>query len=299
MGIDKCRICQNGDIQFFFKAGKYNYIRCNNCNFVFLSNIPSSTYFKKLYSYEDEKGELKKLNPILSFLLNYVLIKKILDIYGNVINILRARSVEKHGLKSKILDVGCGPGDFLKEMAGRNWDVFGLEVGDNLVKISEEKIGKGRVFKGYQIPNLKSRRFNTITLWHVLEHIRNAGDTLSEINSALSNKGILIIEVPNSQSLNLKLFKDYWTLLLPPQHLHFWSLESLTKMLSKYGFKIKKVEYPLDFPFVFFSSIIKKNRYFICTILITLPFSLLFSIYLKIIGKGDIIRIYAEKKYKI
>ena len=81
-----------------------------------------------------------------------------------------------------------------------------------------------------------------------------------------------------------------------PQHLHFWNEDSLRLILKKFGYEIKKIEYPIHFPFIFASSIIKADKYMFILLPLILPFSVLISVFFSLIKRGDIIRVYAQKR---
>ncbi len=173
------------------------------------------------------------------------------------------------------------------------WDASGTEVGKNLVREAAKKLKNGKIYLG--LPDFRSfgQKFNVITMWHVLEHVTNLKELLSFISANLDKNGVLIIEVPHSKSVNLRFFRDQWTLLLSPEHLHFWSVKSLGILLNKYNLEIKVSEYPSHFPFIFFSSLIKSNKKF----LILTPLVLLLSVFISIISSlfkmNDIVRVYA------
>lgn len=293
-----CFVCGSVNTTPLFKVGRIVYVRCMNCNLMFILNMPSESYLKKIYSYKKNLNrEINRLNPALLVFLKFSITKDLLSLLGKIINSSRAKSINNIKKPSKILDIGCGTGEFLLEMYKSGWDVYGLEPGDNLVNMSERKIGKGRVYKGYlETVNFRNMKFDVIAMWQVLEHIPNVEKSFKKINQVLHTKGILIIEVPHSGSLNLNFFKKNWTLLLTPQHIHFWSSQALEKLLGKNGYEIDRVEYPIHFPFVFFSSLVKSRKNLIYLAPILLPLSLIVSFLFTLLKKGDLIRVYATKK---
>jgi 2-polyprenyl-3-methyl-5-hydroxy-6-metoxy-1,4-benzoquinol methylase len=298
MGLKKCLACQSTDTENLFTASRFSYLRCKNCDLVFLSNAPSDSYFKRFYAYQKGANrEIRKTNPALLTYLKIPFIKNAISTWTRFINISRATSVKNFTKGNRILDIGCGAGDFLSEMNKSGWDAYGLELGDNLVELAERKVGKGKIFQGYlDKTDFRRAKFDIITIWQVLEHISDLKKTFLKINGILSDKGVLVIEVPHAKSLNLAIFKKNWTLLIPPQHLHLWSKRSFEKLLNNYHLIIKKIEYPVDFPFIFFSSLSKKNRRAIYFFPLLLPLSVILAKIFSILDRGDIVRIYATKK---
>ena len=79
--------------------------------------------------------------------------------------------------------------------------------------------------------------FDAITLYHVLEHISELNPFLSELRRVLKpGSGTLVIEVPNGESLQSRLQKADWPYVHPHDHLYYFSLYSLPKLLQKHGF---------------------------------------------------------------
>jgi SAM-dependent methyltransferase len=141
-----------------------------------------------------------------------------------------------------ILDVGCGSGQFLYEMKELGLKVYGVEPG------KFNKAGNERHNLNIKNNDLISARFppnyfDIITINQVLEHIPNPSETIKELFRVLNKDGVLIIGVPNTNSLAYNLFKKYWYQLDVPRHLFDFSKDNLKQLLKKEGFNIKKIRY--------------------------------------------------------
>ena len=75
-------------------------------------------------------------------------------------------------------------------------------------------------------------------MWHVLEHIPSLNKTIGEFNRILSKKGMVIIAVPNHESLDAKHYKEFWAGWDVPIHLWHFSQLSIKKLFLKYNFKL-------------------------------------------------------------
>ncbi|MBI4036867.1 class I SAM-dependent methyltransferase [Candidatus Daviesbacteria bacterium] len=213
---------------------------------------------------------------------------------GILINRARVKSLG-YTKPRTLLDIGAGPGTFLEEAKKKGWSVYGTEVGNILYNRLARQFGRSHIFKG-EVQKIKfgKLKFDAVTLWHVFEHIPNVHQTLRSIKKIMAKNSLLIIEVPHARSLNFMIFKNYRTLLMPPQHLHFWSESSLRQLLNSYNVKIVKVSYPVHFPYVFASSLIGKYRF----LLVVSPFIVLLSVVwaflISLFDRGDVIRVYAR-----
>src|SRR3989344_2818645 len=290
----KCIICGGPHLFSEVTVGKWRYIRCINCEAVFLDQFPTSEELTKIYSYKGA-GVLPKLNSALYIFSKIGPLRLLIHLMGYWVNTTRAKSI--HGYKKgKVLDIGAGPGDFMKLIQRSGWDVYGTEVSQKLVKNLGDYFGEAKIFKG-EVFNIKfeGKKFDLVTMWHVFEHVPNYLRVASYFGKITNKNANIIIEVPHANSLNFKIFKENWVLLLIPQHLHFWSRQTFQDILNKNGFYIKKVEYPWHFPFVFFSSLVRSNRYAILFFPVLMPLSLVWSVIISYFKRGDVIRIYASK----
>lgn len=139
----------------------------------------------------------------------------------------------------KILDYGCGVGDYLEFMQKNGYDVLGMEPNEAARKIAQTKIGQSKVISK-ELKNI-NEKFDVITLWHVLEHIPNLNEIIGELKNHLTANGVLIIAVPNHQSYDAKYYGKYWAAYDVPRHLWHFSDKSMSNLLSNFGMKIEKI----------------------------------------------------------
>jgi 2-polyprenyl-3-methyl-5-hydroxy-6-metoxy-1,4-benzoquinol methylase len=148
---------------------------------------------------------------------------------------------EKYLKNKDILDFGCGRGDFLKNL--RNYkSLSGVELSKDCINYIQKNIKK--INMSSDINSFK-KKFDVITMFHVLEHIPQQIKTLKILKSKLKKKGKIIIEVPHAEDFlilqdDLKEFKSFtfWS-----EHLILHTFKSLKVFLLKAGFKNIKIEY--------------------------------------------------------
>jgi len=106
----------------------------------------------------------------------------------------------------KILDLGCGRGDFLLECYREKLEIIGIDVNEKHVEISREKLKKhGFNFDviqgmGEQLP-FKETSFDFINCTEVLEHTNNPEGVLRECYRVLKKDGYLFVTIPNKFSI--------------------------------------------------------------------------------------------------
>ena len=85
--------------------------------------------------------------------------------------------------------------------------------------------------------------FDIVTLWDVLEHLRDPVLDLEKVYRILKPKGFIIFSTGDISSFWAKLSGKKWQLMTPPQHLFFFSKKSVLKLIPKIGFEIAEIVY--------------------------------------------------------
>jgi 2-polyprenyl-3-methyl-5-hydroxy-6-metoxy-1,4-benzoquinol methylase len=160
--------------------------------------------------------------------------------------------------ENKLLDVGCGTGDFLQIAKQNKWTVFGIEPNDDARKIANIKTSSS-VYKTEELLKFKAQSFDVITLWHVLEHLPKLEEHISILKSLLKPKGILIIAVPNYKSYDAKYYKEFWAAYDAPRHLWHFSQSSISKLVAKENMQVFKT-LPMKFDSYYVSLLSEKYK---------------------------------------
>lgn len=135
--------------------------------------------------------------------------------------------------------MGAGEGEFLKTVKARH--KIGIEVSKiGLANMKKAGLEVMTDTKFLQSNNLDA---DVISFWHVLEHVKNPKQFLGAAAKNLTQEGRIVIGIPNSQSLEFRLFKQYWFHLIPQYHLWHFSPRSIELLLTQNGFQIENVDY--------------------------------------------------------
>lgn len=163
--------------------------------------------------------------------------------------------------KGRILDVGCGTGDFLQACQTDHWEVTGIEPNSKATVLAEKKVApNGRLF--HDINELKEEEygsFDVITMWHVLEHVPNLMEYLVSLKKLLKEDGCLIIAVPNYKSYDAKYYNKFWAAYDVPRHLWHFSQKSVRELFSLKNFRVEKT-LPLIFDSFYVSLLSEKYK---------------------------------------
>lgn len=150
----------------------------------------------------------------------------------------KTRLLSKYQKPGTALDFGCGTGEFLKALKTDGWKIAGIEPSAIARKKAEITTGE-KIYS--DLTNLTSEQYETITAWHVLEHVPDLNNTLQILKSRLKKDGTIFIAVPNYESPDAKHYKNYWAGYDVPRHLWHFSKNSMTQLLEQHKLKMTEI----------------------------------------------------------
>lgn len=248
----KCFLCgSDGEALYeglkdrlFNVPGIWNSRKCGNanCGLVWLDPMPREDQIHKAYvtyythQNEEKTGRRKGGRSIHERLLG--LHKKLLKAYAGG----KAAS-ENHYLMylrgvspGRLLEVGCGSGKRLARLEALGWQVEGQEVDEKAYAAAKQKYNFPIHLGDLKSLSLESGTFDTIVLNHVIEHVHQPIELLTEARRLLKPGGSLVVITPNAESQEHLLFKQNWFSLDPPRHLHIFTPRALSMLARDCGF---------------------------------------------------------------
>ncbi len=141
-----------------------------------------------------------------------------------------------HGSK-RLLDLGCGSGAKLFEFTERGYEVWGVDVGIDSIRLCKELLPQGHFFQGeLQETGLPNAHFDYIRIDNALEHVPNPREVIRECRRLLCEGGHLMIYVPHGRSLSMRFMKGNSISAWIPFHLQLFTRKSLKRLLEEAGF---------------------------------------------------------------
>lgn len=240
----RCNYCLGADYQTastgirdweYGVDGTYSYLRCTNCGGVQLEPFPDLAALKRAYDI-DYHGYASGKERGAAFGLLYrareALFRKTMKRWVNP--------------ASKVLDVGCGQGDFLRSLKAMGVSrLEGIDFSQAMIDtLTREDIsGFCGTFSDFQGVD---GSYDLISMNNYLEHTLDPAAELKKARELLAPEGLLIGEVPGFDSWERRLFNRYWGGNHVPRHTYQFGPGFLAQLLSRCGFSQIDINHQLN-----------------------------------------------------
>jgi SAM-dependent methyltransferase len=223
----QCPVCGNSDhTSLAFRRNGNTIHSCHGCGLEFLFPQPTDDTLSSIYSSSYFLGANSPESIRRQAALKRATAKLYLDIIAPFV---QARN-------PKLLEIGCGSGDFLMEAESRGFEVEGLEYSEHAaaganLRLSRQVVRVGSPERKYLPPD----QYDVIGAFDVIEHLRNPMQSLSDLHGALKSGGLLAIVTPSLNSWSRRLLGRYW-MEYKTEHLTYFNRRCLKQLFEKTGF---------------------------------------------------------------
>ncbi|MBN3581549.1 class I SAM-dependent methyltransferase [Algoriphagus aestuarii] len=240
--LNKCPLCKSGLFLNYSEikdhaVSKETFIlcKCQNCSLLFTNPRPKEEKIGPYYDFPEYYSHEKNNKTITQFVYNkvrdYAVIEKVKLISG----------LKEPG---KILDFGCGTGEFLNAAKLSGWNIKGIEPSEK-ARNQANQLLDGKVSESIELIDEK-KKFDIISLFHVLEHIHSLRKTVKKIIKHLKSDGYILIAVPNPESHDAKKYGNNWAGWDVPRHLYHFNQTSLRNFEQLFDLELVKIN-PMPF----------------------------------------------------
>ena len=143
--------------------------------------------------------------------------------------------------RGPVLDIGCSTGEVLVALRGRGLDVVGLEPNRHAAAVARSR-GLEVIGEAIEDVDLPERRFASVLLSQVLEHLEEPRPVLEKVRATLRPDGVAYVVVPNAESAWRRLFGRQWAHWHVPFHLYHHTERSLRLLCARSGLRVRRVE---------------------------------------------------------
>ena len=212
----------------FLSQEVFEVLECEQCGLLFTHPRPDPDRIGAYYESDAYLSHQENKTGLVPTLYEKV----------KAVNLRRKRKlaldVVKHG---RLLDIGCGVGDFLRVVKDQGWDVVGIEPSDQAKSIAAKRLGFTPLDPS-DACNLPEHTFDVITLWHVFEHVDDLHAQMAVFERLLKPGGLLLLALPNYQSFDAKHYKDAWAAWDVPRHLNHFNKDFLCRAILDNGYNL-------------------------------------------------------------
>ena len=213
-------VCHLPNLETVKKFEHVHLVRCQDCGMVFSRRIPS---LERLIAYYGKYPTSNDMPELLR--MRY---SELLDEF------------EPYRKTNNLMDFGCGNGFLLDEARKRGWNVYGVEFDSRYVAN-----GKKKGINVKQAPVTAADfdvSFDVITCIEVIEHVTHPASEIQLFHSTLRAGGLLYMTKPNFNSFSLKLVGGDWSVVTYPEHLNYFTKETLGYLCAMHRFEEHSIE---------------------------------------------------------
>jgi 2-polyprenyl-3-methyl-5-hydroxy-6-metoxy-1,4-benzoquinol methylase len=241
-----CPLCESSERESLYEVFDHEYKttddkfplnKCKACDLIYLSPRPNlksldiiyPENYSNFHTGDQEESYVRKIS-----------------------NKLQSRSlkkfIEKYVAKNKftVLDVGCGDGFILDRIKDVFPDSKTFGVEPNLIA-ARYASRRHNVFEGLIEKYKSSKKFDLIVSSHVVEHLEDPVGFIKKLNTFLKEDGVMIIDTPNIDCFQSKLFTKNWGGIHAPRHWTLFSIKTMAELAKKAGVKVLAIhELPIN-----------------------------------------------------
>lgn len=239
--LSTCPWCDSPDIKhantihdYFLTGEEFSLFSCKSCGLVFTNPRPKLENLGRYYQSDKYYSHTSHQGGIIPFIYRKV---KEINLRTKFKQVTTGSDIEK------VLDIGCGTGDFLGVCKKEGLEIYGIEP-DSKARTLAKDILKVEILHPDQIVKIPDESFDLITMWHVLEHVPDLKMQISELSRLIRKGGKVVIALPVYESYDAEVYKEKWAAWDVPRHLYHFNKDVISKMMLANDFKPGNI-YPM------------------------------------------------------
>ncbi|MBI4375804.1 MAG: class I SAM-dependent methyltransferase [Elusimicrobia bacterium] len=222
----RCVVCGGTSLLKAFDSTEpaFAMLRCRDCGLGRTSPAPAPHEIARYYAESYYGKENVRFNPLFEAMTRWFQSRRAAVLHNRV-------------ARGPVLDVGCGRGFLLSYLRSLGYEPKGLEFSDTAAWHARNKLKLDVATQDFLSAPLEKESFNAVIFWHSLEHLPRPIEAMERAYELLRPGGMLAIAVPNSESLQARIFGRHWFHLDIPRHYFHFGTGSLDALLSRGRFR--------------------------------------------------------------
>ena len=202
--LTKCVVCKSKKLanrinvaDHSFSKEIFTVVSCETCGFKFTSPRPKKKDIINYYNSTEYISHNNSSKGIVNWLYKKIRVYTIKS---------KTSLLKKYSKVGLHLDIGCGTGEFLNACQKIGFKVFGVEPSEKARKQAVKNYNIS-VSENMSLKSIASKKFNSISMWHVLEHVYDLEEHMCQLKRILKDDGVLIVGLPNNKSWDCSYYK--------------------------------------------------------------------------------------------
>lgn len=216
IGARPCPVCGSVRKRRIAAYAAHHLARCVDCAMVHTAQEPTTDELQAYYGSYPVHADV---SPIT------------LKRYDELLD--RFERWRHHG---RILDVGCGAGNFLERAALRGWEVHGTEYGARALEACRAK-GISIIEGPLDPANYPPGHFDVTCSFEVIEHVTHPLPELGRLTQVTRPGGLLYVTTPNFRCVGRWMAGPHWSVVNYPEHLNYFTPRTLKRLAKGHGLR--------------------------------------------------------------
>lgn len=239
-----CKLCQSSNVRQKYTLDRLDVGQCRDCRFTFITSNVADAELMEMYTSEGAVDFLVSREA-----------RNVAKFEERLVEIKELHNGQIEGLR--LLDVGCGAGDFCYLAAQNGIKAVGIDISGSVIEVAQQRYGEHAEYQSIDVEEMVrsgGELFDVVTLWDVIEHCTDPCKVISCCRSLVKKGGFICINTPNCNSLydklaavayrmNLRIGKKMLKQRYSTAHLQLWSKPTLKKLFGNYGMEVVMSRY--------------------------------------------------------
>lgn len=230
-----CLSCKSSLLKFLFEKEGFNFVECESCELIQVNPMPDPQLVDDFYNTPEYVNFVRRHMTEKTDYRKSRFGAERVEVWEQMLGPARNGEIKKS------LDVGCGSGFVLEAAKEKGWDAYGLDLNSDAVNAAKNKGLKAFDEKLESISVDRFGQFDVITMYDVLEHSYDPKAMLNSAVRLLSEKGLIVIYVPNWESTAREVLGTNTFWIWGIFHLSYFTLRTLGNLVEESNLEI--IEY--------------------------------------------------------
>ena len=203
-------------------------LRCQQCSLVFADPQLTHEQVEQLYGRSYFSGEEYA---------DYIADKKTLQrSFRQKIGYIGSTAPETR----RVFEIGAAYGFFL-ELARERWEAAGIDIAADAIAYARRTLGANVQCGDFLTADIPARYYDVFCMWDTIEHLARPDAYIARVAELITPGGYIFISTGDIDSAVARRQGRRWRLIHPPTHLFYFSRTTLSRLLARYGFRVRGI----------------------------------------------------------